>query len=140
MTFDIKRYMGKWYEQGSSPEWFSKGCKDTTAEYSLRGDGTVSVRNTCTKPKGVDVAEGSAYPTNAEKKLKVGFFPSFYPLFRGNYDIVYLDEEYENAVVRSGEKGWILTRDDRITDERYERLLSIAKKNGIKGIVKTSGD
>lgn len=47
MTFKLKSYLGKWYEIASVPAWFQKNCQNTTAEYSLRDDGNVQVKNTC---------------------------------------------------------------------------------------------
>ena len=49
--FDIKAYMGKWYESEKYPNSFQKGdCG--FAQYVLQDDGTVAVNNTERKPDG----------------------------------------------------------------------------------------
>ena len=48
-SVDLSRYAGKWYEIASYPAFFQAGCTGTTAEYTLREDGTVTVLNTCSK-------------------------------------------------------------------------------------------
>lgn len=45
-TFDINKYMGTWYELMHYPSWFQRNDNyNTTAEYKLNSDGTVSVHN-----------------------------------------------------------------------------------------------
>jgi len=48
-NFDLKKYMGKWYEIASYPQIFQKGCHCTTAEYTLSEKGYVIVENRCKK-------------------------------------------------------------------------------------------
>ena len=54
---DLNRYAGKWYQIAFFPTRFQKNCTlDTTAEYGVRSDGKVDVRNECTKPSGKRVS------------------------------------------------------------------------------------
>ena len=46
---NLSAYLGKWYEIVRLPLWFEKDCVGVTAEYSLKEDGRVDVRNTCKK-------------------------------------------------------------------------------------------
>jgi apolipoprotein D and lipocalin family protein len=129
---DVERYMGTWYEIGSIPQWFSRGCFNTWAEYTLRDDGRVDVLNQCHKgsPTGrVKQAKGIARvvndQTNAE--LKVSFF---WP-FEGDYWIVELGDNYEYAVVSEPGRStlWILSRtpemDRDVLDGVVERLKTV---------------
>ncbi len=129
---DISGYMGTWYEIGSFPQWFSRDCFNTWAEYTLRDDGRVDVLNQCHKgtPTGpVKQAKGIARvvnnQTNAE--LKVSFF---WP-FEGDYWIVELGDNYEYAVVSEPGRGtlWILSRTPElergVLDGLIERLKSV---------------
>jgi len=97
---DLERYLGKWYEIASYPNWFQKGCTASTAQYALLPDGKIEVVNRCRKDNldgPVKQAKGKAEvadsPTNG--KLKVWFF---WP-FKGNYWIIDLDTDYTWAVV-----------------------------------------
>lgn len=45
---DVSRYLGRWYEIAKFPNQFQKKCvADTSAEYSLLGNGQISVVNQC---------------------------------------------------------------------------------------------
>jgi apolipoprotein D and lipocalin family protein len=128
---DLDRYMGKWYEIASFPQWFQKGCVATSATYAFRKDGAVDVLNQCRKetldgkPKD---AKGKAWvvdpKTNA--KLKVRFF---WP-FSGDYWIIDLGENYEYAVVGHPKRTylWILSRTPQMDPDVYDGILERLKK------------
>lgn len=129
---DLKRYAGKWFEQGRTPNWFQKKCaKQTSAEYTLRPDGKITVVNSCLKENGeVTVAKGTAKlaSPNDPARLKVSFF---WP-FSGNYWVIGLDPDYRWAVVGEPDRKylWLLTRDQNISPELYAKLLEVAKAKG----------
>lgn len=117
----LDAYLGTWYEYGRYEAPFQKGCEGVTAEYARRGDGRISVVNSCYqdslsgafrqstgKAKLVEGSEGA--------KLKVSFFGPFYGdywvLDRGEPDA---DGRYPWSTVGepSGRYLWMLTRDPR---------------------------
>lgn len=123
---DVERYMGTWYEIASYPTFFNRRCTATTAQYTLRDDGTVRVVNECRigDPSGrVDRIEGTArvVDTQTNAKLKVSF--SFFA--QGDYWIIALDENYQWAVV--GDPGrqtlFVLSRTPTLPDEVYQDIL-----------------
>ncbi len=121
---DLKRYAGKWYEIARYPNRFQKDCAgDTSATYTLRGDGTVEVVNECRTKKGkTKRAVGTAKVTDraSNSKLKVTFFWPFY----GKYWILHLGPEYEYAVVGEPSRKylWVLSRKPRLDQVVYEEL------------------
>lgn len=130
---DLERYTGVWYEIASFPKRFQRGCHGTTAEYSIRDDGTIGVTNTCRKGSldgKLSRAEGKAWVvdpyTNA--RLKVQFF---WP-FRGDYWIFELGLDYQYAVVGAPDRNslWILSRTPVMDREVLLRLLDRLEKNG----------
>jgi apolipoprotein D and lipocalin family protein len=131
---DIERYMGEWFEIASFPQWFSRNCYNTTANYSLRSDGRVDVLNKCHKgsPTGeIADAKGIARVVNTQTnaELKVSFF---WP-FSGKYWIIDLGDNYEYAVVSAPSRDtlWILSRspqmDQATLDGILERLKNVHK-------------
>lgn len=44
-NFDVKKYIGLWYEIKKYPNFFSRGAKCITATYDIKKDGNVSVFN-----------------------------------------------------------------------------------------------
>ncbi len=73
---DLQRHAGTWYEIARLPQWFQRGCYDSTATYSLNDDDTVKVVNRCQR-EGDEASEavGTAriVPDSGNAKLKVRF-------------------------------------------------------------------
>ncbi len=131
---DLARYAGTWYEIARFPNWFEEGCAGVTAEYSLRPDGAVGVRNTCRDGgldgpvKTIDGVARAVDATNA--RLKVKFSPLM-PV-AGDYQVLWLDEGYEVAVVGtpSGSTGWILAREPQVSQAALAPALAALERNG----------
>ena len=111
--FEINRYLGKWYEAARLDHSFERGLENVTAEYSLRTDGGVDVKNRGFSPaKGEwSEAQGKAYfvKDSTEGYLKVSFFGPFY----GSYVVFELDRQnYQYAFVSGPDLSylWLLSR------------------------------
>ena len=135
---DAERYLGRWHEIASIPQWFQRACvADTTAEYGKAPDGTIAVTNGCRKADGTrSVATGSARFVAApgEGKLEVTFLRLFGDplwLISGDYWVVALDPDYRWSVVGhpGRDYGWILSRDPTMPRETLlalrQRLVSV---------------
>lgn len=132
-SVDLNRYAGKWFEIARLPNRFQRACaSDTTATYTLRPDGKISVVNQCRQPDGtLKSAKGTARVASAKEpntKLKVTFFWPFY----GNYWIIDLDPEYRWAVVGEPGRGylWVLSREPMIEEATLAGILERAKQQG----------
>lgn len=115
---DLQRYVGLWHEQARLPNSFEHGCQRATAEYAMRPDGLISVRNTCTETTGRHrVAEGRARPVGraGEGKLEVSFFGPFW----AKYWVLERADDYSWAIVGEpeGRYLWLLTRANVIDAE-----------------------
>jgi apolipoprotein D and lipocalin family protein len=130
-SVDINQYLGKWYEIASIPQRFQKGCAASSAEYSLRDDGDITVLNSCRLEDGsIKKVRGRAWTTDdTNAKLKVRFF---WP-FSGDYWIIELAEDYSYAVVGHPDRDylWILSRTAEISPALYDELMEkIEVKHG----------
>jgi apolipoprotein D and lipocalin family protein len=141
-SVDLAQYAGKWYEIARLPNRFQRDCaSDTTATYTLRPDGKITVVNECRKPDGrLKSARGTARVASGKEpntKLKVTFF---WP-FSGSYWIIDLDPEYRWAVVGEPDRKylWILSREPRLDAALYDQILDSAKHQGydVGPLVKT---
>jgi apolipoprotein D and lipocalin family protein len=127
---DLTRYTGKWYQIAFFPTKFQGKCTiETTATYGLRKDGQISVLNECKTPSGkARSITGAAriVDRDSNSKLKVKFF-WFAPA--GDYWILYLDKDYQMAVVGAPSRKylWILSRTPSITKSQYEGLVKAAE-------------
>lgn len=133
--FEIRRYLGTWYEIARLDHSFERGLSHVTATYRLREDGGIDVVN-----RGFDgesdkwkEAEGKAYFVGARDvgRLKVSFFGPFY----GAYNIIALDKkEYRYSLVCGPNRSylWILARDKALEPETLERLVGMADNLGFE--------
>jgi apolipoprotein D and lipocalin family protein len=131
--FEVKRYLGTWYEIARLDHSFERGLSHISATYTLRDDGGINVIN-----KGFDRdagkwkrAEGKAYLVSMPDvgRFKVSFFGPFY----GAYNIIALDKEnYSYALVCGANRSylWILARNKQLNEETLENLVGIAEGFG----------
>jgi apolipoprotein D and lipocalin family protein len=131
---DANNYIGKWYEIARYPNSFEKNCINVTAQYSLLSDNKVGVTNTCidkaTQKARIAKAKAS-FIDKSEAILAVNFAPFPLPKGNGNYHILYVDENYQMAVVGEpkGKYLWFLARNPKISDQDFETLKNVALKN-----------
>ena len=124
---DLGRCLGRWYEIARFTNRFEENCEGVTADYAMRGDGLISVINTCRvgAPGGKEkAAKGRARVVDAatNAKLEVSFFGPFW----GDYWVIGLADDYSLSLVGEpeGRYLWILSRTPEISDEVRERALS----------------
>lgn len=128
--FDLGRYMGTWYEIGRTPLRFESGCTDVTAQYSLRGDGTVRVVNRCCRRGRTSEVHGRAWPRDADQPARLAV--QFRWPFRGDYQVLWVDPGYQVAVVGAGDRrhAWILAREPSIDERTWEFCRGILEEQG----------
>ena len=130
--FDSEKYLGKWYEIARLDHSFERGLDFVTATYSLREDGKIKVLNEGIRADGSkSEAVGKAYVVDPESKtghLKVSFFWIFY----ADYRIIYLDKDYQTAIVTSSNMNylWILSRKPVLEEREMKQLIYFCGENG----------
>lgn len=129
---DLQRYTGKWYEIAKYPNRFQKQCVgNTTANYSLKSNGRIEVRNECLLKNGTTkkaIGEAKLVDKTTNAKLKVRFAPSalsFLPFVWGDYWIIDLDENCGYVAVGEPKREyfWILSRKSTMDDGTYQAIL-----------------
>lgn len=137
-ALDLSRYAGEWHEIARLPMYFQRQCRsEVTAQYTLREDGLVGVRNRCKTEDGeYDTVDGVAR-VDAEHpgRLEVRFAPdwlSWVPMVWADYWVIALDPGYQWAVV--GEPGhdylWILSRTPQMDRAQFDALKAQAEAMG----------
>lgn len=136
---DLQRYQGTWYELARLPMFFQRNCVQSEAHYSLQADGAVGVRNRCKTASGEwQEALGQAVlqVEGHTDKLWVRFDNAFSRLFpnlsRGEYWVLYLDDDYRTALVGHPNRKylWLLSRTAEVDAATRERLLGVAREQG----------
>ena len=125
---DLPHYLGQWYEIARFDHWFERGMSHTKANYAMREDGDIQVVNTGLKDGKIKTSTGKAKRTDQQGLLRVSFFWPFY----GDYRILWLDDDYQHALVGGGDFSylWILSRTSVINEESKNIILTEAKRRG----------
>lgn len=136
-SVDIGRFIGKWYAVSSLPQRFTRDCLGQTAEYSIRSENSINVLNTCLKKNNKsETIKGKAVVANPETnaELIVTFENFFTRLFRvkGDYNVILLDEGYENLLVGSKNRKslWLMSRTPVMDEAVYKQYMDYAKSLG----------
>ena len=124
--FNVSKYVGVWYELARYDNFFERGCSCVTAKYTLSSD-YVDVLNSCFKDGVTSTASGKAYFTDVPGVLMV----QFGPFGKSEYRVVYVDKDYENAIVTNTATSqlWLLSRS--YSDENRMQLMDIAENKGL---------
>lgn len=129
--FELNKYLGKWYEIARLDHSFERGLEKVSAEYSLREDGGVKVKNIgfSSKTNKWKEAIGKAFfvRESNEGYLKVSFFGPFY----GSYVIFELDKEnYQYAFISSSNYSylWLLSRTPTVSPELKKKFKKQAEE------------
>jgi apolipoprotein D and lipocalin family protein len=137
MQVDLQRYQGTWYELARLPMFFQRNCVQSEAHYALRDDGRIDVTNRCRDKDGEWIeAKGVAEPQVEGKtdKLWVRFdnWASKILPIRGDYWVIYRDEDYRVALVGHPEHKylWLLSRTPEVDQQTRDKLLSVAREQG----------
>lgn len=138
-SFDIKNYLGTWYSVYEKPIYYgfknfgysSTDCTDTKATYTMNTDGTIEVFNSCveeTEEGGILRTVGGTARQIDGGKLEVSFFYEIW----SDYQIIYLDENYQYALVGTPSHTglWFLSRTTDIPKDIYTGMTLVAQDNG----------
>lgn len=128
---DVQRYTGLWFEYARFPVFFQRGCTDTTAEYQIIAEDTVSVYNRCLVDSGTRVKDITGQATiEGVGKLQVSF-PQV-PFVKSPYWVLWVDDGYEIAVVGTpnGSAGWILSRSKQPSQRLVDKVRSVLSEAG----------
>lgn len=130
---DIERFMGDWYVIANIPTFLEKGAHNAVEFYKLDPDGTIATTFTYRKG-GFDGKRKQYNPRgfirDTESNALWGM--RFVWPFKGDYRIVYLDDDYTQTVIGRQKRDfvWIMARTPEISEEDYERLVAFAGSIG----------
>ena len=135
---DLNKYLGTWYEQARFDNFFERKCKSNiSAKYTLLDDGSVEVLNSCTTHSGkFSKVKGSAHKAKSKDvTFKVTFAPKILrllPFVWANYTVLYVDPNYEFALVGEPSKKyrWFLSRAKKDDSDMVERGKIKAQEHG----------
>lgn len=132
-TFDLDRYLGKWYEITRYDHSFERDLVGCEAEYTLRDDGKIKVLNsghlkTLSGPYKESTGKAILNKNGKPGQLRVSFFGPFY----SDYNILELAPDYSYSVVGSNSPKylWILSRTPQLKPEVEQKIVKNLQKRG----------
>ena len=128
-NFNIKHYMGTWYEIARLPNRFERGMTKVSAEYTLLPSGMVKVVNQGIKNDVRKSITGTARKVSGSSggELEVSFFKPFF----SSYRIVKLAPDYRYSIVLGGSRQmlWILSRTRTLSPEDSAEIREFLLKH-----------
>jgi lipocalin len=126
--FNLKSFLGRWYEIARLDHRFERGMTAVTADYMLKKDGTIEVINSGIKNGKRTEARGKAKLTDTPGRLRVSFFWFFY----SDYNVLAMDEKGQWALIgsKSPKYLWILSRMPSLEEETLRHIIALAKAKG----------
>jgi apolipoprotein D and lipocalin family protein len=130
---DIERFMGKWYVIANIPTFLEKGAHNAVEAYTLDTDGSIATNFTYRK----DGFDGKLKEFNPRGFIEDTDTNALWGMrfvwpFKGDYRIVYLDDDYTQTVVGRQKRDyvWIMARTPEISAEDYDRLIDFVASIG----------
>lgn len=142
---DLGAYMGRWHQVALYPNRFQAQCVDSTsATYTLRPDGRVTVLNRCRTQDGWIDTEGIARPRGSARvsdgqlapaSLEVSFLPvalRWLGMGWGAYDVLQLGPERQWAIVSepSQQYLWVLARTPQLDAAQWGAVEAQLRARG----------
>ena len=93
--FDLRLFLGKWYEVARINNGFEPEMDKVTAQYNLNDNGTIQVINSGYIGDKKRQIVGTAKTTDQSNLLKVSFFPGIY----SDYKILAIGNNYDYALI-----------------------------------------
>ena len=105
---DLPRFMGDWYVIANIPTFLEKGAYNAVESYAMNEDGTIATTFTFRKD-GFDGEKKTYNPRgfveNTETNALWGM--QFVWPFKGDYRIIYLDEDYSTTVIGRQKRDYV---------------------------------
>jgi apolipoprotein D and lipocalin family protein len=130
---NLDRFMGDWYVIANIPTFVEKGAHNAVETYRMDDDGSIATTFTFRKD-GFDGPKKEYHPrgfirdtqTNAEWGMQ------FVWPFKGDYRIIYLDEDYSVTVIGRNKRDyvWLMSRSPEMSDSRYREAVQFIADAG----------
>ena len=130
---DLERFAGDWYVIASIPTFIEKDAFDAIESYAVPENGRVETTFSFAKG-GFDGTRKVYRPTGfvTDDGSNAIWGMQFVWPFKGDYRIVYLDDDYTQTVIGRQKRDyvWIMARTPEISDDDYDHIIAFVKSIG----------
>lgn len=130
---DLDRFMGSWFVVANIPTFIEKDAHNAIESYKRDKDGTIAT--TFTFREGSFTGPARRFDPRGfvtDPTTNAAWDMQFFWPIRSDYRIVYLSDDYEETIIGREERDylWIMTRSPVIAEDRLNRLIEIAAREG----------
>ncbi|MGB5834055.1 MAG: lipocalin family protein [Thiohalocapsa sp.] len=133
---DLKRFMGDWYVVANIPTFVEKGAYNPVETYALNPDGTIATTFTFNKD-ALDGPKKEYHPKGfvLDKKTNALWGMQFIWPIKGDYRIIYLDDDYQLTVIGRAKRDyvWVMSRRPEFSDAEFQRMQQFIQSVGYDG-------
>lgn len=130
---DLERFMGDWYVIANIPTFVETDAYNAVESYRLEADGTIATTFTF-RSGGFDGKVKRYTPRGfvLDTKSNAVWGMQFVWPFKGDYRIVYLNDDYSQTVIGREKRDyvWIMARTATIPDADYDSLVALLAAQG----------
>jgi apolipoprotein D and lipocalin family protein len=130
---DLQRFMGDWYVIANIPTFIEKGAHNAVESYHLDDDGSIATTFTF-RQDGFEGEQKTYTPRGfvQDTESNAIWGMQFVWPVKGDYRIVYLDEDYTRTVIGRQKRDyvWIMARSPSIADTDYQQILVMLAEQG----------
>ena len=133
-NFNLNRYDGEWHELARLPNRFERDLIAAKTTYGVGLEGPVRILNEGLKSNGEPTRITGSAKLVGDGKLEVRFHPFPANLFPSDYWILWIDEDYERAIVGTPDRKylWILSKDPADILSDFTEPLQMIKAQGFE--------
>lgn len=131
MPVEVTAIAGTWVEIARFPNVFERGCGASTATYTPRPDGRISVLNACEEPGGTVRRAAGVARVTGPGVLGVSFAPAI-PGSWADYVVLSLDRDVLVTASPGGGLAWILARSPEPAPEAVTNAIAVLEANGYR--------
>ncbi len=130
---DLPRFMGDWYVIANIPTFVEKKAYNAVESYRLNPDGTIAT--TFTFRKGGFNGKLKRHTPKGfvrDKESNAIWGMRFVWPFKGDFRIVYLNEDYTQTVIGRQKRDyvWIMSKNPSIPEADFKRILVFLAREG----------
>lgn len=127
-NFDLKAFMGRWYEIARLDNRFERGMTNVIADYTLQPDGKIQIVNSGMRDGKYHETIGRGKVSTQTGRLRVSFFMFFY----SDYNVMAMAQNGEWVLVggNSPKYLWILARKKSLPVETLNHIIGLARDRG----------
>ncbi|MEE4294084.1 MAG: lipocalin family protein [Xanthomonadales bacterium] len=130
---DLERFMGDWYVIANIPTFVEKDAYNAVESYRLDDDGSIATTFTFNKG-GFDGKQKTYNPRGfvRDTESNAVWGMQFVWPFKGDYRIIYLDEDYMVTVIGREKRDyvWLMARTPDLPEPDYQRAMAAIERAG----------